>query len=195
MPVLEVTQLRLRGVDVTDLRLLDALSTVRSTLKTNSRFYACIEEPDLIYILGLWPDLDAHHAFLASPARDEVLGPQEDMLEFRWTVHAELDAMSSLPLDAPVIAITRLSISDDAVDAYHGALTEDRYTLIEATRPFNVAHLWRCDAEPGRHEALLFTGWEMRASTAYAAMRGKYDSIHVHHVWNMEAAAANKSHT
>ncbi|KAF2796803.1 hypothetical protein K505DRAFT_202543, partial [Melanomma pulvis-pyrius CBS 109.77] len=172
MSVLEVTQLRLRGGDVADHTLLQNLSAVRATLQTNSHFYSCIEDPSLLYILGLWPSLEAHHAFLASPARDEVLGPQEQQLEFRWTLHMPLDAMQSLPLDAPVLAITRLVVGHDAVDAYGQAAAKDRQPTVEATRPFNVLHGWRCDAAPGRREALQFTGWEtVQAHAAFAEAR------------------------
>src|SRR4051812_38878765 len=98
MPVLEVTQLRLKGISAADQSLLDSLDAVRSILKTNSRFYHCIEEPSLIYILGIWPSLAAHRAFLDSPECHEILGPQEELLEFQWSLHMELDAMVSLPL-------------------------------------------------------------------------------------------------
>jgi heme-degrading monooxygenase HmoA len=191
MPVLEVTQLRLRRPDVGDQTLLKSLSTVRDALQTNSQFYKCIEDPTLIYILGIWPSLDAHNKFLASPARDEVLGPQEDMLEFRWSVHMELSTMDELPLDAPVIAITRLFIRGEEVDAYNSAAVNDQHTIAKATRPFNVVYGWRLDSAPGKHEALQFTGWE--DAQAHAAFEDARDGsavgaeYEVHHVWNMEA--------
>lgn len=107
MPVVEVTQLRLKSVAPDDPAQLKNLSSARAILKTQSEFYTCIDDLTLIFILGLWPNLEAHRAFLASPRAAEVLGPQEGMLEFRWAVHMELDAMDSLPLDAPVMATSR----------------------------------------------------------------------------------------
>jgi heme-degrading monooxygenase HmoA len=190
MPVLEVTQLRLRGVEVGDQTLLKSLSTVRRILQTNSQFYSCIEDPFLIFILGIWPSLDAHCKFLASPAREEVLGPQEEMLEFRWSAHLEINAMDELPLDAPVVAITRVFVEGNDVDAYDQAAAKDLHTIVKATRPFNVVSRWRLDSAPGYHEAFQFTGWEnAQAHAAFEDARGGSAAradYEVHHVWNME---------
>ncbi|KAF2178139.1 hypothetical protein K469DRAFT_731897 [Zopfia rhizophila CBS 207.26] len=199
MKILEVTQLRLKGVSATDRSLLENLSTVRKSLKTNSQFYHCIEDPSLIYILGMWLSLDAHKAFLDSQERAKVLGPQEDQLEFKWTLHMELDGMSSLPLDAPVMSIARLFINDDqaCIDAYNTVVANHKHTLIEATRPYKVVGGWRCDAEPGKHEALLFTGWESveahkdftakaGGNAEYAGVRENYEGMEVCHARNME---------
>lgn len=197
MPVLEVTQLRLKGIPADDPTLLKSLSTVRGTLQTNSQFYHCVEDPTLIFVLGVWPTLDAHLDFLASPARDEVLGPQEDLLEFRWTLHMELDAMSSLPLDAPVLAIMRLLIKGDRVNAYDQAAAKDMHIIADYTHPHNVVNGWRYDAAPGTHEALVFTGWESAHAhaafaekagdnTKFPAIEGVYESMEVWHARNME---------
>ncbi|KAF2266622.1 hypothetical protein CC78DRAFT_120852 [Lojkania enalia] len=198
MPILEVTKLRLKGVQATDPTLLKNLSSVRSKLQTNSQFYNCIEDPSLIYILGIWPSLDAHDHFLASPTRSEVLGPQEEFLEFQWTIHMELDAMSSLPLNAPVMAISRLFVKAESVDAFSGAvLPHERTTEDAASKPYNAVKSWRCDAEPGKHEAVIFTGWdtaqahavftaEVRGTTEHAAISQHYEGMDVQLVRNME---------
>ncbi|PSN68877.1 hypothetical protein BS50DRAFT_326866 [Corynespora cassiicola Philippines] len=198
MPVLEITQLRLKGVSADEPAVLKNLSIVRGKLQTNSHFYTCIEDPALIYILGLWPDLDAHLQFLASPACEEVLGPQEHLLEFKWTVHMELDAMASLPLDAPVLSFARLSVDGESVAAFEQAASKDRQTLGGNPHPFVSG--WRCDGAPGTHEAVVFTGWETaQAHAAFtarqsdgkdSAMCGKYDFIVDHHARNLERREA-----
>ncbi|KAF1955479.1 hypothetical protein CC80DRAFT_505370 [Byssothecium circinans] len=104
---LEVTQLQSNGVAPDDPALLESLSIVRGIVKTQSDFYSCVEDPTNIFILGLWPSLEAHREFLASSRAGEVLESQEGMLEFRWSLHIELDAVAALPLEAPVIASTR----------------------------------------------------------------------------------------
>ncbi|CAO2658735.1 Nn.00g064580.m01.CDS01 [Neocucurbitaria sp. VM-36] len=198
MSVLEVTQLRVKGRFEDHPALLQSLSVVRGKLHTNSQFYHCIEDPTLIYILGIWPGLDAHLKFLASPERDEVLGPQESMLQFCWTVHMGLDDMSSLPLDAPILAIERLSVKGDCINAFDQAVIR-HMQLRQGSHPFKVAHGWRCDAAAGSHEALIFTGWEnAQAHVTFAvnqkghsdgdsaAINGKYEEIHVHHARNLE---------
>ncbi|KAF2004811.1 hypothetical protein P154DRAFT_19323 [Amniculicola lignicola CBS 123094] len=197
MPVLEWTALRLKGVDIADPSLLKNLSDVRERLQTNSVFYHCIEDPSLIYILGLWPSLEAHRRFLNSPERDEVLGAQESQLGFEGTVHMELDTMDSLPLDAPVMAMARLFIQDDCVDAFTRGLAEYRQTFIDGAKPYNVVDGWRIDAETGKHESLLISGWTnaqaqikfmAKASehAGFAATRANCQRVEVRHAYNME---------
>ncbi|KAF2625350.1 hypothetical protein BU25DRAFT_301132, partial [Macroventuria anomochaeta] len=157
MPVVEITQLRLKGLTVDDPALLQSLSLVRGKLQTNSRFFSCIEESSLVYIFGVWPTLDAHLEFLASPARDEVLGPQEEILDFQWTIHLELNAISPILFDAPFIAIERLTVDAGYVDAYSKVIEEHVRTL-QMTDPLNVTYGWRCDV-PGSHEATILTSW------------------------------------
>jgi hypothetical protein len=171
MPVLEVTQLRLRRLSAHDPLLLESLSIVRGKLHTKSQFYTCIEDPTTLYILGIWRDLQQHQDFLASPARDEVLGPQEDMLDFQWTVHIEVEGMSSLPLDAPVLAIERLSVPEDCVDAFEQAAARNL-----GNNP-------------------IISGWEhAQAHVSFTARQkrhgdrehGPYEELLVHHAVNLE---------
>jgi heme-degrading monooxygenase HmoA len=177
MPVVEVAQLRLKGVAPDDPALLRNLSSVRAILKTQSEFYSCIDDPRLVFILGFWPSLEAHRGFLASPRAAEVLGSQESMLEFRWALHMELDTMASLPLDAPVLAITRRQVREDDVAAYDKALATEKDALVQGSK-HKVVGGWRVDAAPGVHEALLFTGWEN--AQAYAASSAR-QTAHDHH--------------
>jgi hypothetical protein len=159
MRVLEITQLRLRRVAVDNPALIQSLSAVREKLHTNSQFYNCIEDPALIYILGIWPNLEAHLEFLDSPMRDEVLGPQEDILEFCWTVHVELDGMHLLPLGAPILAMERLLFKHECVENFETAVTKYAQRL-QGSHAFRTVHGWRCDTAHGTHEAFVFTGWE-----------------------------------
>ena len=159
MQVLEITQLRLRGITVDDPALLQTLSAVRDKLQTNSQFYVSVEEPELIFILGIWPDLDAHLKFLASPAREEVLGPQEDVLEFCWTVHVDFGGMHLIAADAPILAIERIYVEVELVESVDRAVIKHIQQL-KTSHPFNIAHGWRCDLIPGNHEVLLISGWE-----------------------------------
>ncbi|KAF2035359.1 hypothetical protein EK21DRAFT_106898 [Setomelanomma holmii] len=200
MAVLEITQLRLRGLPADDPQLLQSLSIVRGKLQTNSRFYSCIEDPTLLYILGIWPNLDAHHRFLASPERDEVLGPEESMLDFQWSVHVELDSMNSLPLDAPILALEILAVREDCVEEFDQAATKHAQAL-QGSNPFKVAHGWRCDARTGSHEALIFTGWNnTQAHVTFSSRQkshsngvsdqapilGQYEELPIHHFWDVE---------
>lgn len=199
MPVLEITQLRLKGITVADPALLENLSAVRDSLQTNSVFYSCIEDPNLVYIFGIWRSLDAHLQFLASPARDQVLGPQEDILGFEWTVHQRLDETASLPLEFPILVIERLLVQERNIDTFDHAL--DRHARhLQGNCSAKFSHGWRCDAPEGTHEAIIFSGWEdTETHVSFSAgqqregvegntsiERGAYEEVLVHHLWNME---------
>jgi heme-degrading monooxygenase HmoA len=189
MPVLEVTQLRLKELAADDPALLESLSAVRAKLHTGSRFYNCIEDPSLIYILGIWPSLDAHVEFLASPSRDEVLGPQEDMLQFCWTVHVEMGGMDLLPLDAPILAIERIRVSEECTQTFNEVM-ERHVQKLQSSYPFKVAHGWRCDAAPNTHESLVFSGWpDAQAHIAFTvkgSRDGQCEMLQITHARNME---------
>lgn len=196
MPVVEITQLRLKGVTADEPSLLESLSQVRSKLHTNSRFFGCSEAPSFIYIFGVWSSLDAHLQFLASPARDEVLGPQEALLDFQWTIHVELDTISPLLLDTPFLAIERLDVDAVNVEAYNQAV-EDHAQEIQShgQDPSCVTHAWRCDLANGSHEAVVLTAWtsrefgdteEGRHIALNSNNNGPFRQIIFHRTWNME---------
>ena len=160
MPVVEMTQLRLKGLSANDPALLESLSQARSKLQTNSRFFSCIDDSSLVYIFGSWPSLDAHLQFLASPARDEVLGPQEAILDFQWTIHLEMDATTPQLFDAPFLAIERFDVDAANVEAYNRAVVDLARKLQSKDRgPQGVTYAWRCDMPAGRHESALLTTW------------------------------------
>lgn len=197
MPILEVTQLRLKKLPTDGPELLRSLSIVRDKLQTNSRFYSCIQDPSILYILGIWPSLGSHLDFLASPARNEILGPQEDMLEFQWTVHIDCNGMSSLPLDAPILVIERLRVKECGIAALDQAAT--RHTqLLKGSSPFRVAYGWCIDADSQEPEALVISGQDTQSHITfttrqkrlgdndYATFNGQYEELLVHHTRNLE---------
>jgi hypothetical protein len=205
MPILEVTQLRLKGCSAEDPKLLHTLSTVRERLQTGSQFYTSIEEPTKLYILGVWRDLKQHLDFLASPLRSEVLGPQEDTLDFEWSLHIEIEGRSALPLDAPYLVLERLRVKEDGVAAFEPAVTR-HVQQIQGSSAFKVVHGWRRDAVPAINEVVFISGSEnTRAQVSFTAQqtlsdsadavnrgedektrRGEYEEILLHHCRNLE---------
>jgi heme-degrading monooxygenase HmoA len=205
MPVLELLLLRLRpGISPQDPTLVENLSTVRSLVRTNSRFYHCIEDPTLIYILGQWPSLAAHKAFLSSPERDAILLPQMHQLDFVWMLHLDLPEGKSmedvLPFTAPVLGIARMFFNsfDPDVDAYKKILADHRSKIVGTTGPYLLFDAWRIDAE-GKAEYVILTGWEsveahneltstLRMSNQeYATAAGYVEGMEVRHMRNLEA--------
>lgn len=166
MSVLEICRLQVKeGISPSDRSIVESLAAVRSELKskvvaTNSRFYQSIEEPRLIYILGLWPSLAAHQAFLASGAQPAILAPQDHLLDFDWAMHMELDSMASLPLDAPVFSIARFRFDGgEKAAAFRLGLETYRQKIVDATVPYKYVDGWCCDSEPGKQECFVISGW------------------------------------
>ena len=190
MPVLEMTQLRLKRLPADDPALLQSLATVRDKLHTNSQFYNCVKDSTIIYILGVWPSLDAHLEFLASPERDEILGPQEDMLQFCWTIHVEIGGdMSSLPLDAPILSIERIRVQEGSTSAF-GQSMKGHLQELQGSHHFKAAHGRWCDTTPENHEGLIFSGWPtVQAHVIFATKDDcdeQYEMIQIIHVRNLE---------
>ncbi|KAF1940854.1 hypothetical protein EJ02DRAFT_503860 [Clathrospora elynae] len=169
MPVREVTQLRLKGLSADDPSLLQGLST-----------YNCIGGGAFIYNIGLCPNLEAHLEFLASPARGEVLGPQEEILQF---------------------FVERVSVRGDCVAAFDQVVV--RYTRqLQSSDSFKVTHGWRCDAATGSHEAVIFSERKTAqdhptfftnkspSDSDNAAIDGQYETIQVTRAWNLERKKA-----
>ena len=192
MPVLEITQLRLKGVTVGDAALLECLSQVRGHLQTNSRFFSCNEDPSLVYIFGIWKSLDAHLEFLASPACSEILKPQEEILSFEWTIHLELSSVTSTLLDASYMAIERIDINTANIHRFNEAI-DKHVEALRSTKPLDITHGWRCDLPPGSHQAVILTSSgpdgcrDIEAiERLVVADNDKCTSVLLHHTWNLE---------
>lgn len=190
MPVLEMTQLRLKRLAADDPALLRSLATVRAKLHTNSQFYNSVQDTTIIYILGIWPSLDAHLEFLASPERDEILGPQEDMLQFCWTIHVEIGGdMSSLPLDAPILAIERVRVQEKITSAFERSMKGHMQEL-QGSHQCKAVHGWRCDTTSESHEALIFSGWSaVQAHVNFATKNScdeQFEMVQTIHARNLE---------
>jgi hypothetical protein len=203
MPILEILQLHVKPeISPTDPAVLKSLQFVRTKLAANthntqSKFYQSIEDPAIIYVFGEWPDLATHRIFLASSKRDAIL--QEQVLDFNWVIHMPIPSISLLPFSAPVMAITRLFIEGgEHVTEYDRKVEKYRNLIVEVTKPWTVVDGWRCDAEEGKHEALMFTGWEsmekhdefgkkVRAENEeYRGMSSHYHGMEVRRANNME---------
>jgi heme-degrading monooxygenase HmoA len=207
MPVLEILQLKIKPtISTTNPSILTSLRTVRQSLAqevhpTHSRFYQSIEDPYLIYVFGLWDSLSQHHDFLSSPLRTEILLPQEDLLDFSWCIHIEIDSMQQLPLEAPIVAIARIKLKsgDHHVKTHEAITARYRSVLEERTRPFGVVEGRRVDGgvEGGKEEVVI-TGWETKEdhlafgvglrekNEDYRGLREHWEGVEASHVRHME---------
>ncbi|RDW91633.1 hypothetical protein BP5796_02798 [Coleophoma crateriformis] len=200
MPILEVLQVRLKpGTSPQDPTLLANLRMVRSRIGTNSRFYICIEDPTLLFILGQWPTLDAHRNFLKSPERDEILSAQDDQLEFRYMIHLEFGGMETLPLHAPVMALARLFINPEGKhpNQFLVKVQKHRHVIVDGSQAA-VVDGWRVDGTEAEREYWMFTGWDSREAhdifrektrseiPEYKSIRDHYLGMDVLHAKDLE---------
>ncbi|KUJ13653.1 uncharacterized protein LY89DRAFT_687061 [Mollisia scopiformis] len=206
MPILEICLLKTSpNLPHTSPVFLSALQKARTLLaqkvvNTNSRFYRCIEDPSLIYILGVWPSLARHKEFLASPQKAEILDEQNELFEFQWIIHIEIGegGMKELPLEAPILGITRLFIKGDARETYQEVVHRSASVVDEGTKPFKVVKEWRIDCEEGKFEHVFVTGWVEEGShdaftktmreehPDFAPMRDTYEGTEIKHARDME---------
>jgi len=73
--------------------------------------------------------------------------------------------------------------------------------IIEASKPYPVVSGWRVDAEEGKHEMVIYTGWESveahstftaqqrEVDEQFRAMTDCYEGFEVKHGRNMESEA------
>lgn len=114
MPILEITQLRLKdGLQATLPSLLKILSNIGTVVPTSSHLYLSIEDPMIIFVLGVWPTI---LEFLALPEWSKLLKAQETQFDYDWMAHLDINnsEVSPLPLDAPVMAIARMFVKNTA---------------------------------------------------------------------------------
>ncbi|KAF3007860.1 hypothetical protein E8E13_010838 [Curvularia kusanoi] len=194
MSILEITQLRLKGLTADDATLLERLSYVRDRLRTSSRFFCCVEDPSLIYIFGLWESLGAHLDFLASPECSEILKPQEEILSFQWTIHVELRDCISFLSDMSHMTIERIEVNTAHIDRYTKALDEHKQAL-QNTDSVHITYGWRCDTPIGSYQSVVIMGSNSNRrysaedciASAVAGIDG-CTGILLHHAWDIERA-------
>lgn len=109
-------------------------------------------------------------------------------------------SMDHLPLDAPVISLARFFVKggEDRVE-FQRILDKSRPKIVERTKPFKMVDGWRCDAEEGTQEALVFSGWtsakdhveftakSIDADPEYGSVTVLCLKTEVRHMSNMEA--------
>jgi hypothetical protein len=78
--------------------------------------------------------LAAHKAFIIPPEKSEILKPQEGLVDFNWMLHILISSMSNVPLDATVMAISRLHVTGEYVTEFT-RITQMYLHLVEASKP------------------------------------------------------------
>lgn len=128
-------------------------------------FFAQIENPAFLYIIGEWEDVAQHRQdSMPSEANRRILESLKDQVSVDWLVHIDTD-QKSLPLSAPVLSIGRYFISSGQEEAYSATFEAVSHHLRNYIIPSQFAHGWRLDKEEGdKAEDILISGWDDVAS-------------------------------
>ena len=127
-------------------------------------YYTQHEDPENLYVLGSWPSAALHReSFLPSPENQALLAQLSTDVTVQSTVHVEVE-QSSIPLDAPVLAISQHWITPSNNAQFEEAFDENRHHL-EHFSTRKLAGGWRHEkeerADGGQKDVfVLFSGWD-----------------------------------
>ncbi|KAK5116291.1 hypothetical protein LTR85_009263 [Meristemomyces frigidus] len=202
MPALEICRRRLTsGVKPSDPALTAAFGHIRDTTGAQCAFYAAMEEPDIIFALGLWPSMDVYHAFELSPEASSVLAPLNALSAEEWIEHVPVDNMEELPLTAPIMTISRcfFNESGDHVEKYLQQNDSPFPVVKEHIKPWSYVAYWAVDSTDACHKRMVFGGWRSKKHHQQLASKLKkecefFEEIPLHydpktqhrHCWNLE---------
>ncbi|KAJ5671955.1 hypothetical protein N7507_001082 [Penicillium longicatenatum] len=164
MPVTEIALLRLRAEEpssVSKTNLIQAQQAQTEFSKYPARFFRQVEDPQRFYITGGWESIAVHAGdWITSETNQKYLGQSKDDVDVEWMFHLDMDpATSPIPLDAPVIAISRYFVTASNKDEFDALFKNAVPDLGAYTAPYSYAGGWRIDKEGEDEEFVLFSGW------------------------------------
>lgn len=176
MPVTELARLSLQpGTEVSSPRLLSNLAKAKDVMEEASgfkfRYYHCVEEPSVVFILGAWPSVDFHmQEFIPGQANQELLALLKDQITVEAMFHLDLDqSVRSLPLSKDMIAVVRHFITEGEKDSFMATFENNKHELESFIgSEDHVVGGWRVDkgydpsveGEKRTEEFVLFTAWD-----------------------------------
>lgn len=139
-----------------------------------------VEDPSYLYLLGGWDSVETHvEKWIPSKTNTDLLSGLQESLDVVWLQHLDVtpisqvpssvnneDGSSVIPLSAPVIAISRYSISPGKKEDFQSTYTANKHHLDDFIKPRSIAGGWRMDPERTedaensvKDEFVLFSGW------------------------------------
>ncbi|KAJ5383622.1 Dimeric alpha-beta barrel [Penicillium concentricum] len=165
MPVTELALLRVKSQDSSSAKTtaLEAQKALTEYSGYQVTYLRQIEDSESFYLLGGWESIEKHMAggqWTSSEANQNLHAKLKDSLDVSWMFHLDLDpSTSKIPLEAPVIAITRCFVESSKKDEFDAVFKVGVADLNAATAPFISCGAWRVDKEGEDEEFVLFSGW------------------------------------
>ncbi|KIM99324.1 hypothetical protein OIDMADRAFT_181654 [Oidiodendron maius Zn] len=184
MPISEITVLPLtqaiaKGNPTLPESVIQSLTEAKVICEAASgyafRIFQQIEDPSLLYIIGLWDSADAHNIFLSAPENQKLLSLFKNNINFEGdrgltTWHLDEDVFTVDPssglksaFTAPAISYNRHFVSADKREAFISKFLDVKGILEDYTKPLKVIGGWRIEKEEAngkeREEWVLFSGF------------------------------------
>ncbi|KIW96266.1 uncharacterized protein Z519_03334 [Cladophialophora bantiana CBS 173.52] len=176
MAVTELARLSLQsGTKASSPSLRANLARAKDVMEKASGFefwyYHCVEEPNVIFLLGSWPSVDFHmHEFIPGSQNQELLALLKDQVTVDWMFHLDIDQNTqSLPPNQEVLAIDRCTVKDGDKERFQATFEDNRQTLKSfGWGKGQVVGGWRIDkgydpsveGENPQEQFVLFTSWD-----------------------------------
>ncbi|OAP58200.1 hypothetical protein AYL99_07290 [Fonsecaea erecta] len=176
MAVTELARLRLQdGTEASSASLHANLARAKNVMEEASGFefwyYHCVEEPNVIFILGSWPSVDFHmHEFIPSPQNQELLALLKDQVTVEWMFHLDIDQRTHpLPLNHDVLSIDRYIVEDDSKEQFKTTFEDNKPSLESYVgESGRLTWGWRLDKgydpssknEKPKEQFVLLIGWD-----------------------------------
>ena len=165
MAIIELAHISLKGLTATDPQLKKNLKEVKRVIeeysKLQTRFYTQIDDPSTMFVIGAWESKEHHQeGFDGSPQQGGILELIKDQMGIDWMHYMDVDP-SSIPADAPVLAIVRVGFAKNGVDradfdSQAGSQTAD----IGAAR-YGAVAAWNIRKDKHERDIRVhFSGWE-----------------------------------
>ncbi|CAG8132881.1 unnamed protein product [Penicillium olsonii] len=163
MAVTEVALIRLKSdlPPTAKANLLEAQKAQEDYSKHAVHFLNQTTDRSFYYLVGGWESVEKHtHEWIQSETNQRLLGLLGQDFDVCWMFHLDIDpSVSKLPLDAPVIMISRYFVEADKKDVFDAAFKASEPQLAARTAPFSYCGGWRIDRDGEGEEFVLFSGW------------------------------------
>ncbi|KIY00353.1 uncharacterized protein Z520_04038 [Fonsecaea multimorphosa CBS 102226] len=199
MAVTELARLRLQdGTEASSPSLHANLAKAKDVMEKASGFefwyYHCLEEPNIIFILGSWPSVDFHmHQFIPGPQNQELLALLQDQITVEWMFHLDIDQrIQSLPLKHDVLSIDRYIVQAGKKERFQATFENNKHALeSHVGEQGRLIWGWRLDkgydpsigGEKPKEQFVLLSGWdsiEQHLEFANTEVFQKYSQIRSH---------------
>ncbi len=107
--------------------------------------------------------MDVYKATTKSNRFSIALKALDEISTWEWTEHMAFGQLSLLPIEAPVMTVTRAFLKPgDHSKEYYRKISDLKAPIEKETDPFPCVYSWTVDATRESHKWLMFVGWQSK---------------------------------